>query len=93
MQKLAQRILEGDWDKYRRDKDIEPYMHIKQELSMTEGLFRQERIIIPEKLQRKIVKIGHSLGHLGKTETENAAEQVLVSLHEQHDRQRGLPVL
>ena len=71
MQKLAQRTLKGDWDKYRRDKDIEPYMHIKQELSMAEGLiFRQERIIIPEKLQRKIVKIGHSLGYLGKTKTK-----------------------
>lgn len=35
---------------------------------MAEGLiFRQERIIIPEKLQRKVFKIGHSLGHLGKT--------------------------
>ena len=38
---------------------------------MADGLiFRQERIIIPEKLQRKIVKIGHSLGHLGKTKTK-----------------------
>ena len=38
---------------------------------MTEGLmFRQERIIIPEKLQRKVVKIGHSLGHLSKTKTK-----------------------
>ena len=68
MQKLAQRISKGDWNKYRRDKDVEPYIYIKQELSVAEGLiFRQGRIIIPEKLQRKVVKIGHSLGHLGKT--------------------------
>ena len=32
--------------------------------------FRHERIIIPEKLQRKIVKIGNSLRHLGKTKTK-----------------------
>ena len=43
----------------------------RQELSVAKELiFRQERIIIPVKLQRKVVKIGHSLGHLGKTKTK-----------------------
>lgn len=28
MQKLVQRILEGDWDKYYRDKDKEFYMQV-----------------------------------------------------------------
>ncbi|XP_022808223.1 uncharacterized protein K02A2.6-like [Stylophora pistillata] len=71
MQKLAQRIAKGDWDKHKKDKDVEPYTHIKQELSTGEELiFRQERIVLPEKLQRKVVKIGHSLGHLGKTKTK-----------------------
>ena len=38
---------------------------------MVQGLiFRQERIIITEKLQQEVVKIGHSLAHLGKTKTE-----------------------
>ena len=65
MQKLAQRVARGDWEKYRRYKDIEPYLHIKQELSTAEGLiFREERIVLPEKLQKKVVKIGHSLGCL-----------------------------
>ena len=35
-----------------------------------EVIFRQERIIIPEKLQLKVVKIGQSLGRLGKTKTK-----------------------
>ena len=40
-----------------RDKDLEPYLHVKQELSVSEGLiFREHRV----------VKLGHSLGHLGK---------------------------
>ena len=72
MQKLAQRIAKGDWDNHRRDKDIEPYIHVKEELSMAEGLiFRENRIVLPEKLQRKVVKIGHNLGHLGKTKTKS----------------------
>ena len=71
MQRLARRIAKGDWEKYRRDRDIEPYQHVKQELSVAEGLiFREHRIVLPEVLQRKVVKLGHSLGHLGKTKTK-----------------------
>ncbi|XP_048589506.1 uncharacterized protein K02A2.6-like [Nematostella vectensis] len=70
-QKLAERIARCDWEKFRRDKDIQPYYQVRQELSVAEGLiFREERILLPEVLQRKIVKIGHTLGHLGKTKTK-----------------------
>ena len=48
MQRLAQRIVNGDWEKYKRDKDLEPYIHVKQEPSVAEGLiFREQRIILP----------------------------------------------
>ena len=71
MQRLAQRIVNGDWEKHKRDKDLEPYTHVKQELLVAEGLiFREQRIILPAALQRKVVKLGHSLGHLGKTKTK-----------------------
>ena len=71
MQRLAKRIAKGDWEKHRRDKDLEPYLHVKQELSVAEGLiFRERRIVLPPALQRKVVKLGHSLGHLGKTKTK-----------------------
>ena len=64
MQRLAQRIAKGDWVKQRRDKDLEPYLHVKQELSVAEGLiFRELRIVLPAALQREVVKLGHSLGH------------------------------
>ena len=70
-QTLAQRISAGDWDNYSRDKDIELYMHIRQEPSMAEGLiFRQVRVIEDK-------------------DKENAARQLLVPLHQQHDRQNG----
>ena len=46
MQRLAQRIVNGDWEKHKRDKDLEPYIHVKHELSVAEGLiFREQRII------------------------------------------------
>ena len=71
MRRLAKRIIKGDWGKQRRDKDLEPYLHVKQELSVAEGLiFRERRIVLPPTLQRKVVKLGHSLGHLGKTKTK-----------------------
>ena len=71
MQKLAERITKEDWELHRRDKDIEPYLQVKGELSVAEGLiFRENRIVLPEKLQKKIVQVGHSMGHLGKTKTK-----------------------
>lgn len=72
MQRLAKRIAKGDWEKHKRDKDIEPYSHVKQELSVAEGLiFRGQRIILPAAHRGKlVVKIGHNLRHLGKTKTK-----------------------
>ena len=71
MQRLARRIGKGDWEKYRRDRDMEPYQHVKQELSVAEGLiFRENSIVLPEALQRKVLNLGHSQGRLGKTKTK-----------------------
>ena len=51
MQRLAKRIAKGDWEKHKRDKDLEPYLHVKQELSVAEGLiFREHRIVLPPAL-------------------------------------------
>ena len=76
--RLAKRIVKGDWEKYKRDKDLEHYLHVKQELSVAEGLmFRERRILIvlPPALQRKVVKLGHSQGHLGKTKTKQVLRE------------------
>ena len=44
---------------------------MKQELSVAEGLiFREHPIVLPLTLERKVVRLGHSLGHLGKTKTK-----------------------
>ena len=75
IQRLAKMIARGDWEKCKRDRHIEPYLHVKQELPIAEGLiFREQRIELPEALQRKVVKLGHNLGHnlghSGKTKTK-----------------------
>ena len=58
-------------EKFKRDKVIQPYFQVRQETSVADGLvFRGERIALPEVLQRKIVKLSHKLGHLGKTKTK-----------------------
>ena len=69
MWRLAKRIAKGDWEKHKRD--LEPFLHMKQELSVADGLiFRERQIVLPPALQRRVVKLGHSLGHLGKTKTK-----------------------
>ena len=71
MDMLKARILNGDWDHYKKNTDIEPFHPIRHELSMAEGLiFRLNRIVIPMSLQRKAIKAAHSLGHLGITKTK-----------------------
>ena len=56
MQKLAERIARGDWEKYKRDKDIEPCYQARQELSDAEGLvFWGDRIVLPDALREILV--------------------------------------
>ena len=49
MQKLAKRISKEYWEKYKRDRDIEPYTHVKQELSVAERLIFREQWIVQRK--------------------------------------------
>ena len=46
MQRLAKRITIVDWEKHKRDKDLEPSLHVKQELLVAEGLMFRERLIL-----------------------------------------------
>ena len=49
---------------------------IMQELSVAEGLiFREHRTVLPPTLHRKVVKLGRSLGHLGKTKTKQMLKE------------------
>ena len=71
MRKMARTITKGDLNKHRRDPDVAPYYHVRQEPSIAERMiFHEHRIVLPDALRRKVVKLGHSLGHLGKTKTK-----------------------
>ena len=71
LQKLSGRILKGDWEQYRKDPNISPFHSIRYELYSVNGLiFRLNQIVIPTRLQRKVVKAAHHLGHLGMTKTK-----------------------
>ena len=49
---------------------------MKNVLSVAEGLiFRENRIVLPDALQRKVVKLRHKLGHLGRTKTKQTLRQ------------------
>ena len=76
LQKLKERIVKEDWEKYRKDHDINQYYSIKEELYVVDGLiFRLNQIIIPEKLRKSVIKAAHSLGHLGMTKTKQMLRQ------------------
>ena len=76
LQKLQERIVKEDWEKYRKDHDINQYYSIKEELYVVDGLiFRLNQIIIPEKLRKSVIKAAHSLGHLGMTKTKQMLRQ------------------
>jgi hypothetical protein len=78
MQKVVKRIVKADWEEHRRNRDVEPFIYVKDyELSVAEGLiFNSENnevsqsVSQSEPLQRKVVRVGHKLGHLGKTKTK-----------------------
>ena len=57
LQKLYQRILKEDWEKYRKDEYINPYYSIKEELYVADRLIISlNQIIIPMKLQHTVIK-------------------------------------
>ena len=71
MQEIIQCINKGNWKQQKKNERLKPYFDMQEEFSTVNGLlYRIDRIVIPESLQRKIVKIGHKLGHLGKTKTK-----------------------
>lgn len=71
LQKLRERMVTEDWENYRRDPDIMPFYHIRQELYEVEGvILRENKIVVPASVQRKVVKTAHKLGHLGVTKTK-----------------------
>ena len=71
LQKLRQIIYEGNWTEYRHDPDISPFISVKDELYEAKGLvYRINQIVLPNKLQKKMIKIAHEMGHFGKTKTK-----------------------
>jgi hypothetical protein len=69
LEEIQQYIQTGKWKSSKGR--IAPYYIIRDELSIIEGLiYRERRLVIPENLQRKLVSIGHKMGHLGATKTK-----------------------
>ena len=71
IQEIMRSIHKGDWKMQKKNEKLKPYLDMQEEFSTVNGLlYRVDRIVVPESLQRKIVKIGHNMGHLGKTKTK-----------------------
>ena len=71
LQKVMEIMRNGEWEKYRKNPDLEMYYHVKEELYEDQGMIlRDGRIVLPEKLQRKATKTAHEMGHMGSTKTK-----------------------
>ena len=72
LRKLSRIIHEGNWTEYTKDTGIiSPFISLKDELYEAKGLtYRMNQIVLPDKLQNKIIKIAHEMGHFGKTKTK-----------------------
>ena len=71
LQELAERISRGDWEQYRKDPDIAPFHTIRYELySVNDLIFTLNQTVILTRLQRKVVRAAHHIGHLGTTKTK-----------------------
>ena len=73
LQFLIQRIMKNDFAKYRNDARIKPFTAIQNELSCIDGIiFKGEKVIVvPQALQRAVVRAIHQLAHSGETNTES----------------------
>ena len=71
LHKLKECILKSDGERNKKDKDISPYYHIRNERFVAEGLVsRLNQIIVPRTLQENVIKATHNMGHLGMTKTK-----------------------
>ncbi|CAG2202522.1 unnamed protein product [Mytilus edulis] len=71
LQDVMQRQRRNDWEKHKSRPEIATYYMVRNELYiLDEVLFRLNQIVIPESLQRKVIKAAHSMGHLGLTKTK-----------------------
>ena len=87
LRKLSQIIHKGNWMEYRKDPDVSPFMAIKDELYEAKGLiYRMNQIVLPEKLQKKMIKIAHEMRHFGKTKTKQISDPIKVLVpDDEHD--------
>ena len=71
LNKVKQRLMQNDWEEFRKDEDIKPFYPIRQQLYIAKDIiFRLECIVIPSTLRRKVIHTAHKMGHLGMTKTK-----------------------
>ena len=76
--KLAETIRIEKWQKAKKkkDPDLASYIKVKDELYLADDtIFRQNRIVVPEKLRRKVIKTAHSMGHLGTSKIKQMVRE------------------
>ena len=73
--KLIKVITDQNWKNV--DEALKPYTHLKEELTIVDGLvLRGDRLVIPEKLQQTVVDIAHG-SHQGIVKTKALLRETL----------------
>ena len=96
MQRLAKRIANGDWEKHKRDKDIEPYFHVKKRVVGCRGInLQRTAYLVASSPTEKSCQDRTQPRTLRKNQDQAVIERKirLVPVDEQHDRHSCRPVL
>ena len=71
LQDVIKRMKQNDWERHKNRTEVKPYYLVRHELFLVKGLvLRCRQIVIPEKLQKQVIKAAHSMGHFGMTRTK-----------------------
>ena len=71
LQDVIKRMKQNDWERHKNRPEIKPYYLVRHELFRAKGLLlRCRQIVIPEKLQKQVIRAANSMGHFGMTRTK-----------------------
>ena len=93
LQKLSTTMKKGNRKASKKNVHLASFYPIKDELYEAKTLvFRMERIVLPPKLQQKIIKSAHKVGHLRTTKTNQMlrAKYWFLDMNEMIDQLVGL---
>ena len=73
---LKERILQGDWEKHKKNSLINQFYSVRDNLGVIDDvIYMNDLCVPPYALREDVVKKVHKMGHLGETNGLNLLRQ------------------